>query len=109
MSHLNKQFAVADPRTFEGDPYEVADRAVRQAASLFFLAQQATQAARIMVRNAHLERQLAFEQECDPDEFEDSLVAKKIDTAISDTDATVKALEAVAKAAAFNPKARIGR
>ena len=57
MTHMPKQFAVADPRTFDGDCYEVAERAVAQAEAIVALAAETVSDARIMARNAELERQ----------------------------------------------------
>lgn len=109
MTQYTQTFAIADPRTFEGDPYEVAERAALQAAALARLLKQTTEGARLMVRNADLQRQLDLDGDCSAASFEDSVVAQKLAKAIEDAAAAEKALTLVAKAAAFNPKARIGR
>lgn len=109
MPHDPLHFVVTDPRLADGNPYEVAERAVIQAAAVARILQQTTQTARIMARNAELDRQLLLEGNCDPQKFEDSVVAKKIDKVVEDAQDALKQLEIVAKAASFNPKARIGR
>lgn len=102
-------FAIADPRTFDGDPYEVAERAALQAAALGRLLRLTTETARLMVRNADLERQLALDGDCDAAAFEEGAVARKIDAVIEAASEAEKQLTLVARAAAYNPKARIGR
>ena len=109
MTQLTQKFAIADPKTFEGDPYEVAERAAKQAAAVVKLARQTTEAARVMIRNADLERQLALTGECDVQEFEESALAQIVDQIVTDTTEAERKLMRVAQSVSFNPKARIGR
>ncbi len=109
MTQVTQQFAVADPRGFEGTPYEVAERAALQASAVARILRQTMDATRLMVRNADLERQLAFSGECDVQAFEDSVVARKIDKVTADVIEAERQLVLVSKAASYNPKARIGR
>lgn len=111
MSDTNKQqvFAVADARTFEGDPYEVAERAVKQVHGVLAIARTTLDGARVMVRNAELERQLALDGSCDAGAFEDGPHAKILDKIASDLHEAQRKLAMLSKAAAFNPKAKIGR
>ena len=48
-----------DPRDFDGTPYEVAEAAVEQALGILGVLEQALDAANIMARNAHMERNIA--------------------------------------------------
>jgi hypothetical protein len=110
LTQINTQhFVLADPRTFEGDPYEVADRALKQAAAMARLLTWATERARLMARNAEMERQLSETGACDAETFGATLVAQKIDKVLEDAKAAEKNLIVLSKAASFNPKARIGR
>lgn len=107
LTHQTKQFTIADPRTFEGDPFEVAERAALQAGALATLLRESLAPVRLMLRNAELERQIMDGEKCDPQKFEESLHARKF-TEVEDNIAAVeKALKALARAGGYNPKARI--
>jgi hypothetical protein len=104
-----KKFAIADPRFFEGDPYEVAQRAAQQASAVAGLLREAIDGAYLMVRNADLERQLALDGECSVEDFEDGVHAKQLKELAAQADKMSVALATLGRAAAYNPKARIGR
>ena len=106
---ITQTFAVADPRTFDGNPYEVAERAARQVEALARLTRQSAETARLMIRNADLERQLALDGACSAEAFEDGALARKVDKVIEDAGDAEKAMKLVATAVAFNPKAQVGR
>ena len=100
MTHMPKQFAVADPRTFDGGPYEVADRAVAQTAAIVALAFETAQDARIMARNAELERQ----ETPDAVAWDDSAEGKRW-TNVEQLLAAVQAdLTILRRVASYNPK-----
>lgn len=109
MTHQTQTFAIADPRDFDGDPYEVAERATLQAAGMARLLAKTLRGARLMARNAELERQLALTDECDAAAFEGGAEAKRYDALIANAEASEKALTVLSKAARFNPKAPLGR
>jgi hypothetical protein len=105
MTHLTQSFVIADPRTFDGDPYEVAERAVAQLQGLLTLVEQATGPTLLMVRNAELERQLAGGDDPSVKAFEDSTQGRRwvefresVQTARND-------LNILRRVASFNPKA----
>ena len=58
MTQATRHFAIVDPRTAAGDPYEVAYRAVAQLEGVAKLLEEELEPTFIMVRNAALERQL---------------------------------------------------
>lgn len=106
--HDTKSFTIADPRTFEGDPYEVAERACRQAAALARLTGGAIDSARVMARNAQMERDLAATGECDAPGYDESPEGKRFAAAREAATALEKNLAVLARAARFNPKAPLG-
>jgi hypothetical protein len=94
MSHKN--LVVQDPRTIDGDPYEVAGIATRQAID----------DAYAMARNAELSRQLDSGQEADEQEWYDSAQARAYRKLMDATEEIERRLEKLAIAAEFNPRAR---
>lgn len=98
---------MADPRTFDGDPYEVASRAVRQAEAVTRILATAVDGAHVMTRNAELERQLVVSGECDAIAYEDSAENRRwvrINEAVQQVQ---KDLAVLVKVAGFNPKGRL--
>lgn len=104
MTQQTKTFTIADPRTFDGDPFEVAERAVLQSAAVAGILHESLGGTRIMVRNAELERQLLIDGECDAPGFDEAVQGRKLNGLIETAEAAVKTLETLAKAAAYNPK-----
>jgi len=99
---------VQDPREFDGDPYQVSVRAIQQVRGLIALATDVLEPTTLMVRNADLERELAFGNELgnagkdwpeSPQGRQLLIIAKQLE----DAEARLARLE---KATAFNPKAR---
>lgn len=108
MSDRIQTFHIADARTFDGDPFEVAERAVRQASAVTKILTQTIADARLMARNAQLERELLTTGECDAPGYEDSPEARTFD-ALSESVAEVeRKLGLLARSVAFNPRAPLG-
>lgn len=107
MTHQTKTFAITDPRTFDGDCYEVAERAVAQLQGLLVLAEQAAGPTLLMVRNAELERQLAAGGEADVAAFEASAQGRRWKSLATNLEAARRELEVLKRVAAHNPKATI--
>jgi hypothetical protein len=105
MTHLTQSFAIADPRTFDGDPYEVAERAVAQLQGLLTLVEQATGPTLLMVRNAELERQLAAGEDPNVKAFEDSLQGRRWVEFRARVQAARNDLNILRRVAGFNPRA----
>lgn len=101
-------FTVIDPRDLDGDPYEVAERAVLQAAALARLLLISTQTAHLMARNAELERQLRADGSCDAEAYDTSPQGLKFARVYEATKDSEKALKALALAAGYNPNSPIG-
>jgi hypothetical protein len=99
-THEPIAFAVADPRTFDGDPYEVAERACAQAAGLARILATCIQTANIMARNAQLER----EENPDAQAWEDSPQHRKLAQAHIQAKEIERTLNVSAKAAGFDPR-----
>lgn len=104
MTHLTQSFVIADPRTFDGDPYEVADRAVAQLHGLLALIEQASGPALLMVRNAELERQLAAGDDPSVKAFEDSTQGRRWQEFRDAVAELRKEAMILRRAASFNPK-----
>lgn len=100
MTHIPKQFAVADPRTFDGNPYEVADRAVVQTAGVVALASETAADARVMARNAELERQ----ETPDAVSWDESAEGKRWGNVLRLLEAIQKDLEVLRTVASYDPK-----
>ena len=98
------RFVVADPRTFDGDPYEVAERALKQAAGVASILEQMIDAADKMARNAEMERAFANHEDPKGSEWPRTVQARKlgaIKIAAADHKRTLLAL---AQAAGYNPR-----
>lgn len=109
MTQDTQKFVVADPRGFDGDPYEVAERTFKQAEAIAVILDKCLSDARVMARNAEMSRQLDIGEAADAAEFEDTALAQQIDKNRDSVQRVSKALAILGKAASFNPKAKIGR
>lgn len=107
MTH--QTFVVADPREFDGDPFDVAERAVLQAGAVARVLKQALDGARLMARNAEMERQLMGGGDPDPLAFEQGAQGKRLRLLQEQAGAAEKQLTVLARAAGYNPKRPIGR
>lgn len=99
-----QSFTVADPTTFDGDPFEVAERALYQSVAVARVLQGTLKGARNMARNAEMERQLFATGECDAAAFEGSAQARRIDEVAELAELAERSLQGVAKAAGYNPR-----
>lgn len=100
------KFQIVDPRTFDGDPYDVAERAVKQLKGLVDLTVSALGPAELMILNGFMERQAALDQEIDAAAWYETAEYRnwvKIKESLEDT---AKRLGSQQKAAGFNPKKR---
>jgi hypothetical protein len=97
-------FVVGDPRHFDGDPYEVAVRAIRQAAAVNEILLECLQGAVTMARNAEMERNLYHHDDPKAAEWGDSLQGRRLDALIEQTRDTMKQLRLLEQAAGFDPR-----
>lgn len=104
MTHEPKNFTITDPREFDGDPFEVADRAVAQLSALAGLTRDAVDAARLMARNAELERQCQRDEALDAPGWPDSAEGRRWQRVEDALEAVSTDLGVLRRVAAFNPK-----
>lgn len=104
MQTAPKHFTIVDPRSLDGDPFEVADRAVGQLVGLVNMAREAMDAAKLMARNAELERQCQRDEPLDAEGWPDTAEGRRWTKVDADLEATEKDLRVLRQAAAFNPR-----
>lgn len=99
-----KQITVLDPRTFDGDPFTVAQRAAEQAAALAKLAAEQTALAALMARNSFMEAILQDKGELSPTAWEGSPYGPKWQDVEHDLYAQAAKLQSLGRAAGYDPK-----
>ena len=99
---------MVDPRAIDGDPYEVAERAVAQAEGLVKVLQWTIDAAKLMARNAEMERQM-LDGSPRPEEWEKGPHGRTFDRVRADAERMEKDLRILGRGAAFNPRAPLGK
>jgi hypothetical protein len=104
LTHDTQTFTVVDPRTFDGDEYEVAERACKQAQFVGKHLATCISTASIMGRNAQMSRDAHLEGEPQARAWEDSIYGRKFARAEADAQRIVRDLEQLATAMGFNPK-----
>lgn len=102
-----RTFTVADPRTFDGDPYEVAERAMRQAHGVAVILDDMLDAAYRMARNAEMERAFAAHEEPKGSDFNSTPLGRRLVQTTEEVAAIRSALRSLAVAAGYNPRAPI--
>jgi len=104
----DQHFTVQDPRNFDGDPYQVAERAVQQQAALVALLLEYHEATMLMVRNADLERSLAAGIPLDEiaPSWPESPQGRKLSSILENLEGARDDLRHLQRAASYNPKAR---
>lgn len=109
MTDRTKTFAIVDPRSFDGDPFEVGERSCEQVAAMIRLTLWCVEGANIMARNAEMERTLMEGDDAKAPDWEGSVQGRQwqaVKETLEKLEGTTKVLS---KAASFNPKARIPR
>lgn len=104
MTHQTHTLAVSDPREFDGNPYEVAERAIRQLQGLAKLIELSLPATDKMARNAQMERDIALDLPADAASWPQSPQARLLARIAEQNADHVRVLEQLAKAVAFDPK-----
>jgi hypothetical protein len=99
-----KTFTVADPATFDGDPFEVAQRAMEQARAVAGIFRFALEGALPMLRSAEMERQIYATGEADAEAFDTHAQARMIGAMVQDCAEVERMCGLLAKAAGFNPR-----
>lgn len=95
---------VTDPRTFDGNPYEVAARAVAQAEGVLAAGQTATDVAFLMARNADMERNMALGMPPAGSAYSEGPQGRKFVEVQEALTAARKSLGVLKAAVAFDPK-----
>lgn len=110
-----RTITITDPREFDGDPYQVAERAVAQIKGLMLLVAENLDAVDKMARNAELERLLSAGTN-DAEELRriaaawpESPQGRTLSRAMERLEASVNELSLLEKAVAYNPKSREAR
>lgn len=104
MSHEPKTFTITDPRLYDGDPFDVAQRACLQAAALARLLTQSLEGANVMARNAQMERELQAEDEPNAAGWPDTAQGRRFAKLIQLSKEFEQVLALLAKASSYNPK-----
>lgn len=99
-----KSFTITDPRTFDGDPYTVAQRAAEQAAALTKFAAEQTALAHVMARNAWMETELGEGRTLTPEGWENTPYRNRWADAEADLRTTTGTLITLGRAAGYDPK-----
>lgn len=99
-------FVVTDPRSFDGDPFEVAERSVRQAEAVARILIQSIDGARLMSRNAQMERDLMLTGACDAPAYDESAEGRRFDSIREAIQECERKLKPLAQAVSYNPRAK---
>lgn len=104
----DRTITIQDPRNFDGDPYQVAERAIAQLGGVIKAAQDIYEPTMLMVRNADLERSLAADVPLDEiaPSWPESPQGRSLSKIADDLGAIQLRLIALHKAAGYNPRAR---
>jgi hypothetical protein len=97
-------FSVADPRTFEGNPYEVADRGVAQCDGLALILNEQLDLAARMARNAAMTRALEAGDELSAQEWENTAEGRRWRAVQASGKALKGDLRVLRELARFDPK-----
>lgn len=104
MTAEHETLTYTDPRFIDGDPFEVADKALAQVEDIAKLLERAAGDAFVMARNAEQERMLYAAPDKVPVIDRPTAVLSRISTFCSRAADTVREIEPVRRAARFNPR-----
>lgn len=104
MPHSTRNFTVADPRDFDGNPYDVGARALAQLRGILQQVELSLPVTELMVRNAELERQMALDQDPDAVNWPTSPQGKKFYAVRVKLDDLKNELSAMERAASYDPR-----
>ena len=104
MTQFNKTFTVTDPRDFDANPYEVAERAVAQLEGLVLLARQVLPVSELMARNAEMTRRLELGGQPEGDRWTEEPQGRQWKALTDELDQTLKRLRAMKAASSYDPK-----
>lgn len=104
MPHEPKHFTVLDPRSFDGNCFDVSERAVGQTKALLQLTLDSLDGARLFARNAELERQLYRKEDPDAVGWLDTAEGKRWERLEATLRQAADELSVLQRVAAFNPR-----
>lgn len=104
MTHDTQTITVADPRRFDGNPYDVAFRACHQAAAIARILQTSIEDANVMARNAEMERNLIDSDDPRAADWDDGPQGQGFNQLSNEVGSIQRKLEALARAASYDPK-----
>jgi hypothetical protein len=99
-----KTFTIADPRDFDANPFEVAERAVAQLEAMIALTRGALPVAELMARNAEMTRRMDAGHPPEGDRWAEELQGRQWTRLRTDLEALEKRLGALKLASAYDPK-----
>lgn len=104
-------FTITDPREFDGDPFQVAQRAIQQSSALAAILTKSVEVAELMARNTELERALQVDKDRDltpvAGGWPESPQGRQFRNVIQDIENAKTRLDVLMRAAAYNPKQRV--
>jgi hypothetical protein len=99
-----KTLTILDPRTFDGDPFTVAQRAAEQSKALVERTADQVVLSAVMHRNSFMETILQDGGELLPMSWDDSAYARKWKEVDAHLQKAASLLETLGRAAGFDPK-----
>lgn len=113
MNFRPTTITISDPRQFDGDPYQVAERAIQQLQALLEATEAMIDPTNLMLRNAELERQMALGVQGDElrekaQAWPENVQAKRLADLFNTLESQRVRLEYTRKAAKYDPKAAMG-
>lgn len=99
-----RSFVIADPRDFDGNPFEVAARAVAQIEGLLALAEGAIPLSELMARNAEMTRRIDLGGEPEGDRWAGEPQGRQWALLREEVTAIRRRLKIIKAASAYDPK-----
>src|SRR4051812_40886027 len=104
MEYEAKHFVVTDPRDFDANPYEVAEKAIGQLEGLMLLTKQAAPPAELMARNAEMTRRIDLGGEPEGDRWVETPQGRQWRALNDELDALLKRLGVMKAASGYDPR-----
>lgn len=99
-----RNFTVADPRTFDGNPFEVGERGVAQLEGMVALMREMLPKAELMARNAEMTRRLDQGEPPEGDRWAETVQGRQWKAAADELERLGKRFRAMKAATAFDPR-----
>jgi hypothetical protein len=99
-----RHFTVADPRDFDGNPFEVAERAVAQIEGLLTIIDELVPASESMARNAEMTGRIDLGQPPDGDDWPTRPQGRQWKLLRDELEALRRRTKTLKLAAGFDPK-----